>query len=838
MSALGNLVVSLVAETAQFRSAMEKAAYQAQKSFNSIRRDADTVARALIGYFSTTMFVGWIKGAIDAADALYELSERTGIATDVLSKLQYAAKLSDVSTEEFSANLIKFNKTIAEAARSTGDAEKAFSAMGVSVKDASGNVKSADALLAEVADKFANYADGANKVALATALFGRSGASMIALLNGGAAGLAAMGKELERLGGVVMPDAARRANEFNDNLVRIKTSTSAVGLEIGNVLLPYLNQLANQFLLARKHGLNFLDMFSLGLTDPFFGNIQKEIRMLDEQYQRQVANGDKDSIVARSLKRQSAYLREIAQIEALAIADGDLSDQISRRMESEARAAAKVGQKQAPALPGEVKKPQVNDEVFRLLDRQALAVQKLTMSEEELAVAEIFLAGANAQQLESAQRMADVLTKERQEREKAKEQLDGALELYREWKTLYEETASPAQRLADEEARLLALRERLIEAGYVVADVERAIAEARMNAYDKLFPAQASDQLAQLRDIAQQFSAAIGTAFEDAVLGGENLRNVLKSLEQDLIRIGIRQLFTKPLEKAISEQTSSIFSSSGGGDLIGNIVSTIFGGKEEGGTVFPGRTYVVGERGPELFVPSMTAQAGDSAGVSTRAGTDRSLFVGESGPELFVVPKTGGIIIPNWQVNSLQRFVRQFARPVAGVRRGRSRDTIVDIAGVRERGGAVAPNKTYLVGEKGPELFVAPNTGWEIVPHAQLASFRKSINRVAESIADSNKEKSAATAVWPKLSGTRANGGLVSPGGTYLVGERGPEIFMPKSLSMGGVSTEPSTVVSNPSVTNININVSGVQSAEDLRRGAAQIASMAAVAVQRGRRNL
>lgn len=602
MSALGNLVVSLVAETAQFRSAMERAAYQAQKNFTSIQRSAQTLAGALGVYFSADLFVSWVKGSIDAADALFDLSERTGVATDSLSKLQYAAKLSDVTTEEFGTNLIKLNRSIAEAARGTGEAEKAFQAMGISVKDASGNIRGTEQILVDIADKFSQYADGANKTALATALFGRSGASMITFLNNGREGLAAMGRELERLGGVVMPDAARRANEFNDNLERIKVSASAVGLEIGNALLPYLNELANQFLLARKQGLSFLDMLSLGLTEPF-GNIQETIASIDREYKKLLATGEQDTLFGKSLARQGAYLKELAQIQALARANGDMSDQISRRMESEARAANRTGKSDAPALLEDKKvKPAVNEEVIRLLERQALAVQKLAMSDEELAVAEIFLAGASVQQLEASQRLADALTKQRAEQEDLKSQTEAALDLYREYKTLYEETASPVQKLADEEARLLALRERLIAAGYEVKAVEEMIAEARMNAYDKLFPSETADQLAQLRDIAQQFGSAIGTAFEDAIISGSNLRDVLKSLEQDIIRIVTRQLVTKPLEKAITDIINPAVTTPGG-NAFSNFLSSIFGARAEGGPVLGGGTYLVGEKGPELFVP-------------------------------------------------------------------------------------------------------------------------------------------------------------------------------------------------------------------------------------------
>lgn len=45
---------------------------------------------------------------------------------------------------------------------------------------------------------------------------------------------------------------------------------------------------------------------------------------------------------------------------------------------------------------------------------------------------------------------------------------------------------------------------------------------------------------------------------------------------------------------------------------------------------------------------------------------------------------------------------------------------IVEVAGAREKGGPVYAGKTYLVGEKGPELFTVPGTGGQITSNANL----------------------------------------------------------------------------------------------------------------------
>lgn len=589
---LGNLVVSLIAETAQFRSDMGKAAYQAEKNFKSIKTSAQSLAAGLGVYFSARMFVDWIQGAIDASAAIYNLSQKTGIATDSLSKLQYAAKINDVAAEDFGTSLIKLNKNIAAAAVGTGDAKAAFDAMKISVKDAQGNIKGTDVLLGEIANRFASYEDGANKTALAIALFGRAGAALIPMLNDGKVGLDAMGKELERLGGVIFPDAAKRADEFKDNLDRIKISTNATAMEIGNVLLPYLKDLSDQFLVARKNGLSFIDMLLLGMEDPS-AKIENQIKNLAAQADFLSKVGLSDSAVTNSIRRREAYFREIQAMQNLAKATQDTQNKLG---------ANKTDPKlKAPGIAsGSKKEKEPIDEVTKALERQAEAVNKLLYADSQLAVQEVFLAGGTVQQIEKAQQLADTY-------ERLKIATEESAQLQRDFKTLYDQTASPVQKLADEEARLIKLREQLIRNGYEVAQVERMIDEARMNAAEIMDVKQVKTDLDDLKEAAQQFSNAISTAFEDAIISGGNFQDMLKGLENTILQIGTRILFTKPLERALEGMFNNFMpggSSSNWISDIGSWVGSFFGGAMAGGgSVFPGQTYLVGERGPELFSP-------------------------------------------------------------------------------------------------------------------------------------------------------------------------------------------------------------------------------------------
>lgn len=161
-----------------------------------------------------------VQGAIDHADELNKASQKAGVAVESLSRLAYAAKLSDVALGQLTGGLQKLSKGMLEAANGDGPA-KAFRALGVTVTDTNGRLRDSNAVFSELADRFSRMEDGSTKTALAIQIFGKSGADLIPLLNSGADGLARMADEADRMGATISDKTARSAEEFNDTLTRI-----------------------------------------------------------------------------------------------------------------------------------------------------------------------------------------------------------------------------------------------------------------------------------------------------------------------------------------------------------------------------------------------------------------------------------------------------------------------------------------------------------------------------------------------------------------------------------------------------------------------------------------
>lgn len=194
-----------------------------------------------------------VKKTIDDMDTLSKTSQKIGVSVEQLSALAYAADLSDVSFEQLSKGVAKLNKAMVEAAaKPTSEAANAFRSLGLSATDANGRLKSSDAVMGELAEKFAGLKDGAGKTAVSMAIFGRAGADLIPLLNGGKEGLAEMNAEAAQFGAIVSTTAAKQAEAFNDNLTRLGYAVKGVIVQVAEKLLPILVDVSNKMVAAAK----------------------------------------------------------------------------------------------------------------------------------------------------------------------------------------------------------------------------------------------------------------------------------------------------------------------------------------------------------------------------------------------------------------------------------------------------------------------------------------------------------------------------------------------------------------------------------------------------------
>ncbi len=596
-ASLGSLVVSLSAETAQFTNALNRASYTAQKNFKDITSFAKTAAGSLAALYGVGTFASFINQQIELADKLDDLSQKLGISAEELSKLQYAAKFSGVDIGGLQVALTRLSKGMAEAANETGTAYKALNAMGISVKNADGSLKSSTQVLGEVADAFAKYEDGAGKTALATTIFGRAGAELIPMLNEGSKGIKAYGDELQRFGAVVTNDAAAAAARFNDNLDRIKTVGTALGQSIANNIIPYLNKLAEEFLVARANGLGFLDMLDMGLR---FGNYGQQIKKINEEIeglQNRFSifdlTGGKDERL-KQLMNQKKALQELQS--AAALTGKTYEDQISRRFMNQG-----TGKIAAPVPPDEAQMKKYMAGLGAAQDANSRFVASMRDSARQ-SQAEMNAMFMNEAQIKNQQNV---------------------IKIQRDY-----ETAAIAITKQFKDGNLTAkdYREQIavLSESYIAA---RDAAEVTYQTQEKLNASweygattalkEYINQAQNLASLSNGFVKSSLRTIEDSLFGVVNgtmtaaqaFKNMANSIIQDLIRIQIRKQVAGVLGNILDFGIGNISTAFQYGTNIGSeqtrmLAAQNAGMRAFGGQVSAGKAYLVGERGAETFVPS------------------------------------------------------------------------------------------------------------------------------------------------------------------------------------------------------------------------------------------
>jgi hypothetical protein len=192
--------------------------------------------------------------------------------------------------------------------------------------------------------------------------------------------------------------------------------------------------------------------------------------------------------------------------------------------------------------------------------------------------------------------------------------------LMQDGRRVFEQTRQPAERLAMEIERL----NTLLDAGAIDWDTySRAIFDAQ-DAFDQANQSavkmgeDAGRAMSEMSVFADEAARSMQSAFADFLF--DPFSKGLDGMLQDFLRV-LQRMAAEAAAAKIFESIGGIFGggkkSSGIGGIIGDVVGAVLnpfgaigdfiGGLfADGGVTQPGKAYVVGERGPELFVPGQT----------------------------------------------------------------------------------------------------------------------------------------------------------------------------------------------------------------------------------------
>ncbi|MEQ9813758.1 MAG: hypothetical protein RLO50_13340 [Azospirillaceae bacterium] len=634
--------------TAGFAQRTQQNVSRMEASFNRLGGVAARAFAGFIGVQTVRALVNASRRAVELADAMSTAADRIGVTTDELQIFRFAAEdAANLGISAADTALQRFSRRVGEAIQGTGVLRDVLEQNNIALRNADGSVRSVTDILGDYAEVVANAGSAQEQLALTVRAFDTEGAALVTILRQGRDGWQEF-TEAALDAGIVTEDAIRRAEELDRELTRasqtIDSNLTEAFIAIAPVIVDFTRLIAD--------AITGVQEFGRTIRNAYVDQLERLSTMLDSGFTLDLGIMDLTPEIQRQVDALQELRRQLTGIES---DRPDSTFQPSTLDPSLTGGGGGGGRAEDdPTRP---------DDLTSFLSQQAQEVTLLRVRAEAIAQGNTAQARANLLATEWFQQLANNNTE------------------YAEAAPILQDYAMSQVEASDALARMQeaqALVDDALEAGI---DRTALYAEA-MDILRQRFDAGAisATEFAAAQDVlndtgeampewARTAGAAFTDAFGDMVTGAASAEEAFGRLAQRLADMIIEMTIMQPLAEALS-QTLSGFGGGGGGGGFGGFIAGLFGAggkvptfsgpgvpkiagfRADGGPVSAGKAYVVGERGPELFVPDI---AGHIAANGTRAGGGNTI----NAPVTITIDATGadreGLVRLERRVDSLAR---------------------------------------------------------------------------------------------------------------------------------------------------------------------------------------
>lgn len=184
----------------------------------------------------------FIKGVSDEANELQKLSATSGLSTDSLQEWAYAAEQVGVNAKSVQNDLVSLNKTMSSPIPGQFNVNMAM--LGVSVRNANGELKSSEEVLQSVGDRLSTMShqqqlQWASKIGISD--------ETVVLLRQGSEGIAKLREEAHTLGAIIPSKSLQVAAEFRKSIEKMRASLRSLSSQIAIAAMPALQRVVELF---------------------------------------------------------------------------------------------------------------------------------------------------------------------------------------------------------------------------------------------------------------------------------------------------------------------------------------------------------------------------------------------------------------------------------------------------------------------------------------------------------------------------------------------------------------------------------------------------------------
>lgn len=252
------------------------------KALTGVTSAVFSMRTALAGAAGLAGFGYLIKTSLNATDTLSKTANKIGTTTEALGSLRYAAEITGVATNTMDMALQRFTRRTAEAAKGTGEAKGAIKELGLNAQEL--NRMPLDQRMIALADAFGKVDNEADQLRLAFKLFDSEGAALVNTLALGSDGLKDLLGEAKALGLAMSTSAAQGVEKANDSITKLLSLGKGLRDQFSAALAPAIESAVTmltkffQTIATDKGG---VEKWARGMAKGFLQSIQDIIKGLD-----------------------------------------------------------------------------------------------------------------------------------------------------------------------------------------------------------------------------------------------------------------------------------------------------------------------------------------------------------------------------------------------------------------------------------------------------------------------------------------------------------------------------------------------------------------------------
>jgi hypothetical protein len=242
---------------------------------------------AIVGLVGTAGFGLLISRSLQATDALAKTASKIGTTTEALGGLRYAAEIAGIETRTMDMALQRFTRRTAEAAVGTGEAKGAIKELGINAQEL--NRMPLDKRMVVLANAFENVTSESDRLRLAFKLFDSEGAALVNVLSQGGDGLKEMLGEAKALGLTMSGTAAKGVEDTVDSLTKLSGLFKGVTDQVVAAFAPALEAIVVRFTAFLQESIKAkggVENFARAIAVDLLGGVQIALQAFED-----LANG-------------------------------------------------------------------------------------------------------------------------------------------------------------------------------------------------------------------------------------------------------------------------------------------------------------------------------------------------------------------------------------------------------------------------------------------------------------------------------------------------------------------------------------------------------------------